>query len=74
MPERWLPLHIYLCFTCLMMMLDNQLIGGLGAFAIWTFSGYVFLHYLVTLLSGSIEFKAPDPLPIALTKPVLRHQ
>lgn len=49
-PERWLPLYAYLCFSCLMMMLDNQLIGSLGAFAIWSFSLYIPLHYLITLL------------------------
>lgn len=74
LPERWLPLYMYLCFACLMYMLDNQLIGGLGAFAIWTFSSYVGVHYLVTLLSGSIKTKAPDPPPLPLIKPVLRQQ
>jgi hypothetical protein len=50
-PERWLPLNAYLCFACLTIMIDNQLIGALGAFAIWTFIAYIPLHYVMSLLS-----------------------
>lgn len=60
-PERWLPLYVYLCFSCLMMMLDNQLIGSLGAFAIWTFIFYVPLHYLVTFLRNEDSVEATRP-------------
>ncbi len=49
-PERWLPIHAYLCLNCLTVMIDNQLVGGLGTFAVWTFAAYVPLHWLVTSL------------------------
>lgn len=64
-PERWLLLYVYLCFTCLMMMLDNQLIGSLGAFAIWTFGLYVPFHFLITFLSGHRDGGEPEPLSAA---------
>jgi hypothetical protein len=50
-PERWLPLNAYLCFASLTLMIDNELLGGSGGFAVWTFGLYVPLHYGVTLLS-----------------------
>ena len=49
-PERWLPLHAYLCLNCLTVMIDNQLVGGMGTFAIWAFIAYVPLHWSVTSL------------------------
>lgn len=60
-PERWLPLYVYLCFSCVMMMLDNQLIGSLGAFAIWSFTLYVPLHYLITFLGHGESPEAELP-------------
>lgn len=71
-PERWLPLYVYLCFACLMMLLDNQLMGSLGAFAIWTFSLYVPLHYLVTTLArhGDVP-EAASPI-VTRASPELR--
>jgi hypothetical protein len=50
-PERWLPLNAYLVFASLAMTVDNQLVGSLGAYAIWTFIAYVPLHALMTGLS-----------------------
>lgn len=50
-PERWLPLHAYLCFACLMMMIDNILVGGLGMFAVASFAAYVPFHYLLSILA-----------------------
>jgi hypothetical protein len=52
LPERWLPLYAYICFSCLMMMLDNQLLGSLGSFAVWSFGFYAVLHYLMTMLAA----------------------
>jgi hypothetical protein len=54
-PERWLPLHAYLCFGCLTMLIDNQLVGGLGAFATCSFIAYVPLNYFMTVLSREAE-------------------
>jgi hypothetical protein len=73
-PERWLPLHAYFCFTCLMMMLDNQLTGSLGAFAVWTFSGYAALHYLMSLLSAADgkSARAARSGPPLVSSPALR--
>jgi hypothetical protein len=51
MPARWLPLHSYLCFACLTAQIDNQLTGGLGVFASWSFLLYAALHYFLSLLS-----------------------
>jgi hypothetical protein len=50
-PERWLPLNAYIVFACLTMTVDNQLVGSLGQYAVWTFIGYVPLHAMMTLLS-----------------------
>lgn len=52
-PERWLPIHAYLSLNCLTVMIDNQLVGGLGTFAVWAFIAYVPLHWLVTSLMRS---------------------
>ncbi len=50
-PERWLPISAYLCLGCLAMMVDNQLVGGLGGFAVWTFVAYGALNALLSILS-----------------------
>jgi hypothetical protein len=55
LPERWLPLHGYVCFSCLTLLVDNMLIGGLGSFATWSFLGYALLHYLLTLVAREQE-------------------
>jgi hypothetical protein len=52
-PERWLPLNGYICFGCLTMGIDNQLVTALGAYAIWTFAGFIPIHYLLSLLSAN---------------------
>lgn len=54
-PERWLPIHAYLCLNCLTVMIDNQLVGGLGTFAVWTFIAYVPMHWIVTSLMRSSD-------------------
>ena len=73
LPERWLPIYMYLCFACLMHMLDNIFLGGLGAFAIWTFGAFAAIHYFMTLLSGTGASTTPRGLSVALTaSPELR--
>jgi hypothetical protein len=68
-PERWLPLYMYLCFACLMHMVDNIFLGGLGAFAIWTFTGYAGFHYLVTVLADSGSRITPTGLSAPPAEP-----
>lgn len=51
LPERWLPLYAWLCFSCLMVLVENPLIGGLGAFAIYGCIIYVILHSLIAVFS-----------------------
>lgn len=71
MPARWLPLHSYLCFACLMSQIDNQLVGGLGVFAIWTFIGYVPLHYAFTVLSQN---PMVEPVSLVERDSLNRHE
>ncbi len=56
LPERWLPLHSLLCFACAMTLVDNPLIGGLGAFAIWGSLLYAGLHGAIAALSRNTFF------------------
>lgn len=60
-PERWLPLHTYLGFACLLMPVDNQLVGALGYFATWAFILYIPFHYILGVLLGGGESKAGAP-------------
>jgi hypothetical protein len=51
LPERWLPLYALLCFGCATILIDNQLLEGLGTFAIWGSILYAALHFVVSLAS-----------------------
>jgi hypothetical protein len=50
-PERWLPLYSYLALACATMLVDNQLVGSLGAFATWSVLAWVPLHSFLSMLS-----------------------
>lgn len=50
-PELWLPLHSLVCLACAMLLIENPLLGGMGAFAIWGFLFYIPLHALILVLS-----------------------
>lgn len=51
LPARWLSLYALLCYAIAMTLIDNLLIGGIGAFAIWGNLLYVGIHMLVSSLS-----------------------
>ncbi|MBN9088890.1 MAG: hypothetical protein J0J01_18445 [Reyranella sp.] len=63
LPERWLPLHILMCFANFMTFIDNPLTGGLGAFAVWGTLLYVIIHFIVATLSRESEISELPSLP-----------
>lgn len=54
-PDRWLPLHALLCFACCTMLIESALLGGVGAFAIWSFLAYALVHFFVSVLSRKAD-------------------
>jgi hypothetical protein len=65
-PERWLPLHCYLIYTCASMLLSDELVGGIGQFVIWTFIAYIPLHYGLSLLQARDVRKEEGQAPVSL--------
>jgi hypothetical protein len=63
LPERWLPLYAMLVICISMFLIDNQLVGGLGTFAIWGCVLYAGLHFLISKLSRQTDFVARETSP-----------
>jgi hypothetical protein len=64
LPERWLPLYTLVCFATAMTLIDNLLIGGVGAFAIWGTLLYVLIHIIVSTVSRQSFSSASEALSV----------